>query len=366
MDFQSVQHELDGLEVHPTSSAARILSPAVHPQIVLHADDFGMNREVTDGIVLGFAEGLLTSTSLLANAPDAGRALGLWKQLAQDQLARSLASNQARWRLGDGDQPFDLGAHVNLTQGRPMIGDRYPVALLDRQGRFPGIFGLFRRLWGHGRRFHGAIEAELSRQIEFLFDHGIQPTHLNGHEYVEMLPAVREVVVGLLDKFRITAVRIAVERMKPSLPGAGSSRIVVGLRARAHQAYARRFEARIQGLAVSRPDTFLGVGRAARVDIDYLRRALTGPQPFSLLEVCLHPAASRATELAGRGDGWDDPLAALRPAELRMVLSAELADFLQSQHLRLGRVGGRQNDCELKAPAIVRVGRGQALAKVPA
>ena len=37
--------------------------------IILHADDFGMNPAVTAGIVRGFEHGLLTSTSLLTNAP---------------------------------------------------------------------------------------------------------------------------------------------------------------------------------------------------------------------------------------------------------------------------------------------------------
>ena len=43
-------------------------------RLVLHADDFGMSRAVTDGILRGFQYGLLTSTSVLVNAPDAGRA----------------------------------------------------------------------------------------------------------------------------------------------------------------------------------------------------------------------------------------------------------------------------------------------------
>ena len=50
-------------------------------RIALHADDLGMNPAVTDGILQGFEQGLLTSTSLLSNAPDAARALDRWRQL---------------------------------------------------------------------------------------------------------------------------------------------------------------------------------------------------------------------------------------------------------------------------------------------
>ena len=108
--------------------------------LALHADDFGMNRAVSDGILHGFRHGLLTSTSLLANAPDAARALSHWKELLADQAAGRLPSAEVRRRLGDPDCPFDLGVHLNLTQGRPLGGDRYPAELLDPQGRFPGVF----------------------------------------------------------------------------------------------------------------------------------------------------------------------------------------------------------------------------------
>lgn len=101
-----------------------------------------MNRAVSDGILHGFRHGLLTSTSLLANAPDAARALSLWKGLLIERSNGLLPSAEAHRRLDDPDCPFDLGVHLNLTQGRP-LGDRYPGELLDAEGRFPGVFSLF-------------------------------------------------------------------------------------------------------------------------------------------------------------------------------------------------------------------------------
>ena len=120
--------------------------PSSARQIALHADDLGMNPAVTDGILQGFEQGLLTSTSLLSNAPDAARALDRWRQLESRREQGSLASTARRERLHDPAQPFDLGIHLNLTQGRPLTGARYPAELLDASGCFPGIFGLFRRL----------------------------------------------------------------------------------------------------------------------------------------------------------------------------------------------------------------------------
>ena len=123
----------------PSPAAGR--SPA--RRIALHADDLGMNPAVTAGIFQGFEQGLLTSTSLLSNAPDAARALDGWRQLESRREQGSLGSRARRERLHDPAQPFDLGIHLNLTQGRPLTGPRYPAELLDCRQSFSRGFRPF-------------------------------------------------------------------------------------------------------------------------------------------------------------------------------------------------------------------------------
>ena len=113
--------------------------------LVLHADDLGMNPAVNAGIECAFAHGLLTSASILANGPACTEALRSWKRLQEAQCSGSLWSTSARLKLGDGLRPFDLGLHVNLTQGRPLTPG-FPAELLDASGQFPGVFRLFQRL----------------------------------------------------------------------------------------------------------------------------------------------------------------------------------------------------------------------------
>ena len=200
-------------------------------QIVLHADDLGMNPAVTDGIFRGFEQGLLTSTSLLSNAPDAARALDNWQPLESRRGQGSLASIARRARLQDPALPFDLGIHLNLTQGRPLIGARYPAGLLDADGCFPGIFGLFNRLRRSGESVAAAIDEELACQVQFMLDRGHRPTHLNGHQYIEMLPLVGRVIESLLEKFRIPVVRVAWEPswwQSFTWPGIGACQWLVG------------------------------------------------------------------------------------------------------------------------------------------
>jgi chitin disaccharide deacetylase len=308
-------------------------------RLVLHADDFGMNRAVSDGILHGFRHGLLTSTSLLANAPDAARALSQWRELLADQAAGWLPSGDARRRLGDPDCPFDLGVHLNLTQGRPLGGDRYPAELLDPKGRFPSVLSLFARLRRSGGKFREAIHAEWRRQIQFLCDHGLQPTHLNGHQYVEMLPAAAEIVPQLMQRFGIKTVRVAWEPAllrNTALHGLGIAKWPLAL---VKHVFATRFRSLIDARRIAHPDAFYGTAHAGHVDLKLLRLFLASSQNHRFVEVGLHPSQSPA-EISSedRSNGWLDPLALYRPAELRMLASEELPRSLESSGWRLGRL----------------------------
>jgi len=229
-------------------------------RLVLHADDLGMSRAVNRGILLGFRDGLLTSAAILANAPEAEDAMTLWNALSADRRAGRLPSAAARRRLGEIDRPFDLGVHLNLSQGRP-LGKDYPGELLDSDGRFPGATGLFFRLLRYGRKHREAITAELERQVRFVVDRGPRPTHLNGHQYVEMMPGMAPVTAQLLDQFQIPMVRVAVEPAiwRTTAPTHWPMACV-------KQAFARRFRAVMDARGTKHCEAFFGASHAGRVD----------------------------------------------------------------------------------------------------
>ena len=310
-------------------------------RVFLHADDLGMNCGVTDGIMHGFRQGLLTSASLLSNAPDAQRALRLWKELLEDQAAARLPLHGWRARLEDPLSSFDLGVHLNLTQGRPLTGKDYPGELLDQSGRFPGVFALFARLKRHGVRLCGRIQTELARQVEFLLDHGVQPTHLNGHQYIELLPVVADFVPQLMSRYDIRVVRVADERSLLRSALVQSHSPLAWILARLKQIFARRFHRRMEQLDVHYPAELHGTAHAGRIDMPLMRLFLgsSGGEPAGPVEIVLHPAMQADADQADdSADGWSDPLADDRPNELRLLTSGELAEFLEAHHYRLGRL----------------------------
>lgn len=317
--------------------AAKADSLDASKSIALHADDFGMSRAIDRGILRGFREGLLTSTSLLANARDAAWAIEEWKTLAADQADGRLPSSGMRHRLNDPNVAFDLGVHLNLTQGRPLSGNAYPAELLDAEGRFPNVFALFAGLVRPGRHLEAAIRAELELQVAMLADSGLRPTHLNGHQYIEMMPVVTHMIPSLLERFAVKAVRVARE---PALwrttvlrgqPGKWPLTLV-------KHWFAERFAGRMDSLGVGHPDAYFGTAHAGVVDVALFRHFLAGASRSQHIEVGLHPGEPSVASAEEEADGWRDPLAPVRPKELDMLVTEPLATLLESSGWRLGRV----------------------------
>jgi len=307
--------------------------------VALHADDLGMNRVVSDGIFQAFEQGLLTSASVLTNAPHTASAIEIWKVRFAGRPAGDLNCSEMRRRLDDLSRPFDLGIHLNLTQGHPLTVDRYPAELLDPQGCFPGIGPLFHRLLFRSARWEAAIEAELSAQIEVLLDHSLRPTHLNGHQYVELLPALAQTIPRLLRKYAIPVARVAWE------PHAWHTSLRPGFRplncflSSIKWRYAQAFRTRLRRCGVPHPDAFFGASHAGHIDLVLLRSFLLRAGNSTIAEIALHPAsAALAPDEQVIPSEWHDPLAKRRPRELELLLSPAVVDEFLSKGIRLGRI----------------------------
>lgn len=322
----------------PPFTMAAIGDEAPRRGLALHADDFGMNDAVTGGILEAFRDGLLTSASVLANAPGCSRGLVQWKELQSSFAQGDLPSCAARRRLGDSRAPFDLGIHLNLTQGRPLTADGYPPQLLDRQGLFPGVSGLFRRLLVHGRRFRLEIERELRAQIEVLLDHGIAPTHLNAHQYVDLLPVVAELTPALLARYAIPVVRVPWERHLTRSTLTTRFEPIVWSLGQVKRVFAFRYLLDMRRRGAAHPAAYFGTSHAGRIDLERML-IFASALGAGLSEIGMHPGLAPATgPCEPAPDGWHDPLAELRTRELSLLTSPELELLLEMRHIRLGRL----------------------------
>lgn len=312
--------------------------------VALHADDLGFSAAINEGICDTLRRGLLTGASVLANAPASGAALAAWRGLEEDRRASALPSSAARGRLGDPGRPFDLGVHLNLSQGRPLTGAAFPAALLDREGNFGGLATFLQLMLPSAGRHEDAVRRELAAQIGFVCDHGMRPVRLDGHQYCELTPRVGRIVADLAARFGAEAVRVAREpagvgTLLHSRGVGGVAGIPGGLAKRA-LAGAWRLRARRAGLRHA--DCFFGTVSAGRVGVRDLQRFLRLglSRQASIIEVGLHPglAVAAAADSASAA-AWHDPLASRRPAEHRWLVDEELPEQLLRRGVGLARVG---------------------------
>lgn len=152
----------------------------------MNADDFGLTAGVNRAIVELHRAGVLTSTTLMANAEATKEAI---------QLALATPT------LG-------VGCHVVLVDGEPVLDPEQVPSLIDKAtGRFyPTLGKLLPRLYaGQIRAAH--IEAEATAQIAKLKTHGLTLTHIDTHKHTHMFPPVLKAVLCAAKAAGIRAVR---------------------------------------------------------------------------------------------------------------------------------------------------------------
>ena len=160
--------------------------------LIVNADDLGWTEGVNRGIAEAHRHGIVTSASLLANG--AAFASGV-------EVARSTPG------LG-------VGVHLNLSDGAPVAARELVTSLVNDAGEFAGgPENLLLRIASRGLTLH-EVEQEWEAQIEKVRDAGIQPTHLDGHKHVHMLPGLFEIAVRLAKRYRIGAIRVAHEAVQ--------------------------------------------------------------------------------------------------------------------------------------------------------
>jgi predicted glycoside hydrolase/deacetylase ChbG (UPF0249 family) len=154
----------------------------------VNADDFGLSPGVNDGILEAHAAGVVSSVSMLVNAPG-------WEHAVA--ALRGTAST-----LG-------AGLHLNLTAGDPVTGGG---SLVDpRTGRFHGLPGLVTRALA-GRIDPGHVTEECAGQLAKLRAAGVRVTHIDSHRHVHALPGVWASVVATARAHAVAFVRVPLER----------------------------------------------------------------------------------------------------------------------------------------------------------
>lgn len=281
--------------------------------LIVNADDLGWTEGVNRGIVEAHRNGIVTSASLLANG--SAFASGV-------EVARSVPG------LG-------VGVHLNLSDGPPVAARELVTSLVNDRGEFEGgPENLLLRVARGGLALH-EVEQEWEAQIEKVRDAGIQPTHLDGHKHVHMLPGLFEIALRLAKRYGIGAIRVAHEAS--SLRAALSTGeelhtaavLKQGVQARGLKLLARDARELAERAGISTADYFCGIaqtGEMTKQGVAQLLRSL----PDGTTELMCHPGyadqALRNTPTRLQGS---------RQTELQILTDVEIRNLVASQGIRL-------------------------------
>lgn len=156
--------------------------------IIVNADDCGISKHVNEEIRSCIEEGIITSTTIMANMEAFDGALALYD---------------------DYHDYVSFGIHVNLTEGVPLLNSQL---LLDRgfykenKGKIH-LNGKAYMLKKIDKAMRGEIYKEVSAQVEKLLDNGVSLSHIDSHHHIHTRPYILPVICKVAKKYGITKMR---------------------------------------------------------------------------------------------------------------------------------------------------------------
>jgi predicted glycoside hydrolase/deacetylase ChbG (UPF0249 family) len=143
--------------------------------MIINADDFGYGNGINHGIIESHRNGILTSTTMMANMPGFDHAKAFAKE----------------------NPNLGIGVHLVLTCGAPLRTD--VPSLVNEKGNF------------HHLSFYEAdfeinleeLYLEWKSQIEKVIQAGIEPTHLDSHHHVNSIGPLTEVFEKLAREYHL-------------------------------------------------------------------------------------------------------------------------------------------------------------------
>ena len=281
--------------------------------LIVNADDLGWTEGVNRGIVEAHRKGLVTSTSLLAN----GRA-----------FAAALGISRSNPELG-------IGVHLNLSDGPPSAPANEVRGLLGKSGELEDAADrLLMKIAGRSLRVD-EVEREWDAQVQKVRDAGIQPSHLDGHKHVHMLPGLFEVALRVAKKHKIRAIRVANEEstLRTALAsGQGQQKgtlLKQGVQARGLKLLARNARRMAERAGISTTDYFCGIAQTGVLTREGLQRLLE-ILPEGTTELMCHPGYADAELRKTR-----TRLQVSRETELRILTDAGIRKVVATRGIRL-------------------------------
>jgi hopanoid biosynthesis associated protein HpnK len=278
-------------------------------RLIVNADDFGFTSGVNRAIAEAHAQGIVTSSTLMAN----GRA---FREAVQ--LAKSLPG------LG-------IGCHVVLIDGEPVL-DASSLTTLTASQRFRDGLKTFAARALTGRTKACEIEAETKAQIQRSQSAGLTISHVDTHKHTHIFP---QILRPLLRAARDCGVRAIRNPFGPRFPlryGQLLSRPNLWRRfaeVRILSRFAGQFRRAVAEEGFATPDGTLGIEVTGTLD-ETLFQAIAESIPDGTWEFVCHPGYNDADLAAAK-----TRLRQSREFELRVLTLPQARELLANNGIQL-------------------------------
>ena len=281
--------------------------------LIVNADDLAWAEGVNRGIAEAHRNGIVTSTTILANGTAFASAV---------ELVKATPS-------------IGVGVHLNLSDGKPVSPPETVPSIVNDRGEFKGgPEALLLRVARRNLQLN-EVEIEWERQIQKVVNAGIQPTHLDGHKHVHMLPGMFEIVLRLAKRNNIAAVRISHEgsSLRAALSSGEKQNIPLvmkqGVQARVLKLLARDARALAEAAGIASTDYFCGIAQTGELTIEGMKCLLQN-LPEGTTEMMCHPGFMDK-ELEESATRLQDS----RELEVQILTSPDIRNLVASQGIRL-------------------------------
>ena len=286
--------------------------------LIVNADDFGLTAGVNRAIAETHSTGVVSSTTLMAN----GAAF-------EDAVATARSAPN-----------LSVGCHVVLVDGKPVSPPDTVDTLLAIRSAEPqnfysslSAFAARAMLGGFDR---DQLVAEITAQIRKIQAAGLRVSHLDTHKHAHVFP---EILGALLRAARICgvpAIRNPIVPVKALPTKQFKKKRQLWKRygqVRVLYAFSGQFHQRTKRAGLLTPDGVLGVietGSDEKSGFGSLLRQTLAALPEGTWELVCHPGYND-TDL----DAVQTRLRETREEERRLLISAELRQFLEEQKIKV-------------------------------
>lgn len=243
-------------------------------QLIVCADDFGLDTAVNEAVEAAHRDGVLTCASLMVGAP-----------AAADAVARARRLPGLR-----------VGLHLVLVEGRPTAPSGAIADLIDETGEFDG------RMVRAGFRFfflprvRRQLATEIRAQFEAFRATGLRLDHVNAHKHMHLHPTVAGLIVAIGRQYGLAAMRVPAEPAAPLREAGAALSPAQRIGARLLALWVALLRRRLMRAGIAVNDHLFGLAwSGAMTEARVL--SLLPHMPDGVSEIYFHPAASRSGAL---------------------------------------------------------------------